>query len=253
MQLRDWLYYKWQGMRRRLGLPVPQYIAPFELSDLRGIQKRSDLAKLFFAHDGRTIHKWVHYLDLYERYFAPLKSGPVTLLEIGVFKGGSLQLWRRYFGPGATIYGIDIDPACAEMADPPTQIRIGSQADPLFLRSVVEEMGRPNIVLDDGSHVAQHQRVSFETLFSLLQPGGLYIIEDTQTAYWPGQHEGGYGRAGTAIELVKRLVDDLHGWWHNQPGIVEKHDIAGIHVHDSIVFIEKGPTQRPGHIKVGGS
>ena len=246
MRLRDWLFYKWQGLRRRLGLSVPAYIVPFALD--RAPDPGSKLARLFFNHRGRTIHKWVHYLDLYERYLAGRTA--VTLLEIGVFKGGSLQLWREYFGPDATIYGIDIDPNCAGLADPPTQIRIGSQADPAFLRSVVAEMGRPNIVIDDGSHVAGHQKASFETLFPLLQPGGLYIIEDLHTSYWPGVHEGGYRRKGTAVELVKQLIDDLHGWWHNREGIVAKQDIAGIHVHDSIVVIEKGPTERPGHIMV---
>lgn len=99
----------------------------------------SELGRLFFQHKGRSIWKWVHYLDLYDKHFAPFK-GPVRFLEIGVWKGGSLELWRKFFGPKATIYGIDIDPACAELVDKPNRVRIGRQGDASFLQSVVREM-----------------------------------------------------------------------------------------------------------------
>ncbi len=70
--------------------------------------------------------------------------------------------------------------------DAPNQVRIGSQDDPAFLRSVIDEMGSPDIILDDGSHVSDHQKISFETLWPLLKVGGLYVIEDLHTAYFPG-------------------------------------------------------------------
>jgi hypothetical protein len=210
-----------------------------------------ELARLFFATRGRMIHKWPHYLPIYERYFAAYRGTPVALLEIGVSGGGSLDLWRRYFGPGAAIFGVDIDPTCAEAVSPPNQVRIGSQADPAFLRGVVAEMGAPDIVLDDGSHVASHQRVAFETLFSLLKDGGLYVIEDLHTAYW-ADYDGGYRRPGTAIDLVKRMIDDLHGWYHARPTVTPaKREIGAIHVHDSLVVIEKRRRAPPRIVAVG--
>jgi cephalosporin hydroxylase len=213
----------------------------------------TELGRLFFAHRGRIMQKWVHYLGLYDAYLAPFRSTPVRILEIGVNRGGSLQLWREYFGPKALIYGVDVNPECADLADPPTQVRIGSQADPAFLRSVIAEMGTPDIIIDDGSHVARHQQVSFETLFPLLAAGGIYVIEDMHTAYWRGEWEGGYKRRGTAIELVKQLIDDMHGWWHRRPsGLTNKEDLVAIHVHDSITFIEKGPREKPRHVRVAG-
>jgi hypothetical protein len=212
-----------------------------------------ELGRLFFGHEGRIMQKWDHYLDVYDVYLSRFRGKPVRFLEIGVNRGGSLQLWRKYFGPDALIYGVDVNPECAELADPPTQIRIGSQADPTFLRSVIAEMGMPDIIIDDGSHVASHQKVSFETLFPLLAPGGIYVIEDMHTAYWRGEWEGGYKRRGTAVELVKQLIDDMHGWWHRRSSrLANKEDLAAIHVHDSITFIEKGPREKPRHVRVAG-
>lgn len=108
---------------------------------------------LFMTHRGRTIHKWVHYFPVYERHFAPYVGRPIVLVEIGVSSGGSLQLWKKYFGPYARIIGIDIDPACAAFEEPQIAVRIGDQADRGFLATVVDEFGAPDIVIDDGSHV----------------------------------------------------------------------------------------------------
>jgi hypothetical protein len=90
------------------------------------------IGKLFFAHQGRIIIKWIHYLDIYQHHFSAYRNTPVKFLEIGVFKGGSLELWRNYFGMNATIFGIDIEPACATYVTPPNQVRIGSQDDAHF-------------------------------------------------------------------------------------------------------------------------
>ena len=82
------------------------------------------------------------------------------------------------------IFGIDVDPKCAAF-DGTAVVRIGSQDDPKFLRDVAAEMKGIDVVLDDGSHVGRHQRASFDVLFPLLSDGGIYIIEDVCTSYWP--------------------------------------------------------------------
>jgi hypothetical protein len=209
------------------------------------------LPKLFFAHHGRVVHKWIHYLDIYERHFAQYKNTPVKMLEIGVFMGGSLELWRDYFGPEATLFGIDIDPECASRVSPPNQVRIGSQADAKFLRSVVDELGAPDIILDDAAHIGRLQRASFDVLFPLLKEGGLYVIEDLHTAYWRGVYEGGYRRKGSGIEFIKEMIDDMHAWYHNKSTMTPaKEQIGAIHVYDSVVVIEKRKIKPPGYIKL---
>jgi hypothetical protein len=220
--------------------------------DVLASQITGTLAETFFKHKGRVVHKWVHYLEIYERYFAQYRNTPVRMLEIGVFKGGSLEMWREYFGEAATIFGIDINPDCAGYVTAPNQVRIGSQDDPLFLKRVMSEMGTPDIVLDDGSHIGRHQRKSFDTLFPLIKAGGLYVIEDLHTSYWPEGFAGGYRRDSTAIGHIKQMIDDMHAWYHNCPATTPaKTDIGAIHIYDSIAFIEKQRRQQPGHIQVG--
>ncbi len=237
----------------RRGIPgFKDFAASPQVAAQSAAAASSDLERLFFAHDGRLITKWPHYLPVYERFLAPYRGGQARMLEIGVFRGGSLQLWRKYLGAGVKLYGIDIDPTCAALADPPTQVRIGSQDDASFLRGVVSEMGGVDIVLDDGSHVGEHQLASFDALFPLLSDGGLYIIEDMHTAYWP-VYKGGLGKRGTAVEFVKTMIDDMHGWYHsNRTRTPAKDQIGAIHVYDSITVIEKRRRQRPFHISVEG-
>jgi cephalosporin hydroxylase len=213
----------------------------------------SDLEKMFYNHHGRLIHKWIHYLPIYARYFEPYRERAPKMLEIGVSHGGSLELWRTYFGADATIFGIDNNPDCAARCDLPNQVRIGSQADPDFLRGVVAEMGAPDIILDDGSHIGTHQIASFKALFPLLKDGGLYIIEDLHTSYWPAGYQGGLNRRGTAIEMVKSWIDQMHDWYHDQaPAKYLRDSIAAIHIHDSIVVVEKAKVSSPRHIKLQG-
>jgi hypothetical protein len=213
----------------------------------------TEIGRLFFANQGRVVHKWLQYFPVYERHLADYRGTDFKMLEIGVFKGGSIALWRDYFGSEATIFGIDIDPQCAGFVDPPNQVRIGSQADPAFLQSVVKEMGGLDVVLDDGSHVADHQQASFETLFPLLRDGGIYIIEDVHTAYWPREFNGGYRRRKSAIEQAKLLIDDMHHWYHGRCTFetVARGDVSGVHFYDSILVIEKRAARRPIDTQVG--
>ena len=256
MALRDFAFRALNKVRRQLG----KKIHPFDLDDylISPAQRAAlfaaeseGLQKVFCTHRGRTLEKWAHYLDVYERYFAAYRNTPVKMLEIGVTGGGSLELWRNYFGESATIYGIDINPECAQRVTPPNQVRIGSQDDPEFLRRTASEMVELDIVLDDGSHFGKHQRVSFEVLFPFVRDGGLYVIEDLHMSYVPGLPEGGYRRKGTGIEYIKRMIDDMHSWYHQKSALTPaKEQIRAIHIFDSIVVIEKRKIERPSRVVI---
>lgn len=246
----------------------PADIGPFFDRDAEAVASPAagPVERAFFANRGRVVHKWHHYLPLYDRYFAPFRAGyaspvpgvfhptppsgrPVRMLEIGVSKGGSLKLWRDYFGPDAILFGIDIDPACAAFdGEGGNRVRIGSQADPAFLKAVAAEMGGIDIVLDDGSHIAAHQRASFDVLFPLLREGGIYMVEDLHTAYWR-EFGGGYESRDSFIAVLKQLVDDMHHWYHRGGERVTAAAgmVAGIHVHDSVVIVEKARVAAPVH------
>ncbi len=123
----------------------------------------------FKAHKGRQIDKWRHYFYIYEKHFAPYVGKPVKVLEIGVDHGGSLQLWKAYFGLHAQIMGIDIDVRCCAYEEDQIEIFHTNQRNP------------PNwiewdIVIDDGSHVKSDQEASFKALWPRVQ--GVYLIED---------------------------------------------------------------------------
>lgn len=208
--------------------------------------------ELFWTNEGPIVHKWHHYLPIYDRYLSPWRGRPVRMLEIGVSLGGSLQLWRKFLGPEAILFGVDIDPACAKFDGQAAQVRIGSQSDPEFLRRVVAEMGGVDIVLDDGSHVSEHIRTSLDTLYPLMVDGGLYLVEDLHACYWR-RFGGGYRRQGSFVEAVKTMIDDLHHWYHDQGERVAATagHLGAIHVYDSMVVLEKIAIAPPRHSRRG--
>jgi hypothetical protein len=132
-------------------------------------------------------HKWLNYFPIYEELFSRFRYTEPKVLEIGVYKGASLKLWQTYFGPGTHVVGVDIDAECKRFEDANRSItvRIGSQADSAFLRSLVDEFGMFDIIIDDGSHMVDHQITSFNALFGDgLKAGGIYFVEDLECYFW---------------------------------------------------------------------
>ncbi len=143
-----------------------------------------DLLDIFLSVEDADVRKWHHYIPIYDRYFSMYRNKNVRFLEIGVCNGGTLQMWRKYFGDDAIVYGIDIDTNCMKFDGIHRRVRIGSQDDSTFLRAVIEEMGGVDIVLDDGSHQMNHIKSSIKYLFPHLREGGIYMVEDLHTSYW---------------------------------------------------------------------
>lgn len=119
---------------------------------------------------------WGDYLRHYQREFWPFRDQQINVIEIGIAGGGSLRMWADFFTK-AQIVGIDINPNCRRFADDRVAVEVGSQADPDFLTGVCDRYS-PTIVIDDGSHQADHIRFTFEHVFPRVAPGGCYVIED---------------------------------------------------------------------------
>jgi hypothetical protein len=132
---------------------------------------------------GAGIWKWNHYSDIYDRHFRHFRGKETHVLEIGVYSGGSLEMWREYFGPLATIYGVDIQPDCRVYETDRTKIFIGDQADRSFWREFRQKVPVLDIVIDDGGHAPEQQIVTLEELLPFLRPGGVYLCEDVHWAY----------------------------------------------------------------------
>lgn len=225
-----------------------QYSGAFHNDEMpdAGPHSGGALEQFFLENTGPVVHKWHHYFPIYEKWFGPFRGKPIRMLEIGVAKGGSLDVWRSYFGPEAVLFGIDIDPSCAQFDGKSGQVRIGSQDDPAFLASVIDEMGGVDIVLDDGSHDSRHIRASLDALYPRLSNGGIYMIEDLHAAYWP-RLSGGYRRPISFMTVVKTIIDDMHHWYHHKGQKISSvaGKVGGLHIYDSIVVLEKIDVVRP--------
>ena len=195
----------------------------------------------FWTNNSRSSSKWKHYFPIYERYFRDFINKSVIFLEIGVGRGGSLQMWKRYLGPNARIIGIDIDPGCKALEEDQIEIRIGHQEDHSFLEGIVEEFGPLDIVLDDGGHMMSQILASFEFLYPRLSKNGIYLVEDLHTAYWP-EFEGGLHRPTSFIEICKNLIDNLNA--DHSRGALKPDNFTGttvgMHFYDSVVVFERG-------------
>ena len=238
-------------------------LLPMELKERVQVSAATELPdnELFRIFSADTnVHKWHHYFDIYTRYFERFRDRPITMLEIGVFRGGSLRMWKQYFHADSTIVGIDVDKSCQahEIADQNVFVRIGSQADPAFLATVNGEFGPFDVILDDGSHKTHHQIVSFGALFrAALKDGGCYMVEDVHTNYWIKHVDS----PETFIELSKQMIDMLHEPYfdrkesefrHQHPDALKELEVSylsanldGIAFHDSIVVFEKKKQSLP--------
>ena len=212
------------------------------------------LRELFLNHEGKLVHKWDHYFDIYEKYFSKYIGQQINILEIGISHGGSLQLWKKYFGDKVNIYAIDINPQCRELEEERVKVFIGSQSDKMFLNQVAQQLPDLDIIIDDGGHTMEQQIVSFENLYLKVKEGGVYLIEDTHTSYWHEFH-GGFKKANSFIEYSKNLIDALYEGHVQDKRKIQINEITrhiiGISFYDSIVVFQKQQRPQPFHIRKG--
>ena len=188
----------------------------------------------------------VNYLDVYEKYFAPLRDLDSSIFEIGIKKGASLRVWEEYFTIGRVV-GLDINANCASMKFNRARIVIGDQTDPKALQQVYAANGYGlfDVILDDGSHINRLTLHSFELLWAHVKPGGYYILEDMKCTYLGDnliseQKRGGWhykyerdNESNDRSEIDRTLLrlvcemDHLRG------------DVRTIHIHPMTYVIEK--------------
>jgi len=196
----------------------------------------------------REFIKWKHYFEIYERHLSRFHGTDVHLVEIGVLQGGSLQMWKKVFGPNAKIFGIDINPECKKLEDEQISIFIGDQEDRSFLKSLTEKIPRIDILIDDGGHTMKQQVNTFEELFPYIDNNGVYLCEDLHTSYWP-DWGGGYKKDDTFIEYSKNFIDYINAWHslsENELAVTEfTKSVHSLHYYDSVLVIEKRPREKP--------
>lgn len=187
--------------------------------------------------------KWSFYFDVYHRHISPFIGQPVVLVEIGVQKGGSLEMWSKYLGPQATIIGIDIDEACRDLKYEQENIKvvIGDQSDPNFWDKFLAEHPHIDILIDDGGHNMIQQMITLYKVFPMLSVPGIYICEDCHTSYMNFFIQNNK----TFIEHSKECIDVINKRWFEgqRLDIVDKIHVAenltSLHYYDSVVVFEK--------------
>ena len=210
----------------------------------------NDLENYFLNNPKKSIHKWTHYFSIYEYYFNRFRNKPIKFLEIGIDRGGSLQMWKEYFGKNVQIFGIDADKNCFYEEDQIT-IEIGSQQDRNFLRKFVEKHGTFDIILDDGGHTMKQQIVSLEELYPSLNNDGIYMIEDVHTSYI-SSYGGGLNNPNSFIEYCKKIVDQVNKRASQEiPDSIFSKDLVSLHFHEDIVVLHKNIKQQRRSLRKG--
>jgi hypothetical protein len=203
------------------------------------------LHRYFLNNSGKRLHKWFHYFDIYERHFQRFRGAAPIVLEIGVRGGGSLEMWRAYFGESSRVVGIDIEPECKAHEGEGIEVFIGSQDDPQVIDRVLASYPRFDIVIDDGSHMMQHMIASFQMLYPKLTGEGVYLVEDTHVCY-DAKYGGGLKRAGSFIEMVKDKLDEINA--PNSKGGLPVSEFArstdSICCYNGVIVFERKPQGR---------
>lgn len=205
----------------------------------------NDLEKYFYGMAKRPISKWSNYFAIYDMHFERFRGDPVNLLEIGIGGGGSLQMWKWYFGGKSKIFGIDID---ADRLFKEARIKTFQvdQADEMAMTALMETLPTMDIVIDDGGHTMEQQITTFETVYPFIAEKGIYLCEDTHTSFFP-EHGGGPEIKKTFMAVVKKHIDQLSAF-HSR-GQVETTNFSkttdSMHFYNSIVVIEKGKQTDP--------
>lgn len=209
-----------------------------QLGGICNLADTNPLEDYFNSHTtGRGIWKWAHYLDIYHRHFQRFIGKQVHILEVGVYSGGSLDMWKEYFGPKCQVYGIDIREECKALETESIKIFIGDQANRDFWTRFRKEVPVLDILIDDGGHLLEQQIVTLEEMLPHLRPGGVYVCEDIHGDF---NRFGAYVR-GLAANLDrfaqrigpgqgKELLSDTASF---------QADIHSIHTYPYVAVIEK--------------
>ena len=185
---------------------------------------RNPLRQYFDNHtDGPGIWKWTHYFDIYHRHFERFIGRDVHVMEVGVYSGGSLPMWREYFGKNCQIYGVDIEKACEVYRSDQIEIMIGDQSDRAFWEDIRKSIPRVDILIDDGSHHPEHQIITLEEMLPHLSPGGIYLCEDLHGV--PNYHAA----------YIAGIASLMNGGQSSRLAL----EIDSIHLYPAVAVIEK--------------
>ena len=200
-------------------------------------ENKNNLYKHFKLSPKNTI-KWDNYFEIYDSIFKKYENKKITIVEVGVGNGGSLHMWKSFFKGNARVIGIDLNPDAKKLEKDGFEIFIGDQSDKNFWSSVYNEVGKIDILLDDGGHKNIQQITSVSESINSINENGMIIIEDTHTSY---MKKKGFKNPSKVsfINYCNLLIESIH---RRNPMLQKKINIFSEKIHslqffDSIVVI----------------
>jgi hypothetical protein len=199
------------------------------------IDTGSNPLRVFFDanKEGNGIWKFIHYFDIYQRHFSKYVGKEVHIVEVGIYSGGSLKMWKSYFGDKCKIYGMDIQNECMRYEDNDVKIFIGDQESRDFWKAFKEKVPRVDILVDDGGHLVEQQIATLEEILPHISPGGVYLCEDVAgsrnklTAYING------------IQNYQNNITPLSGPEQRSKNTAFQQQVYSIHQYPFVFVIEK--------------
>lgn len=225
-----------------------------------------NIRKIHENKQGKVSDKWDLYLDFYEELFHRDKDKDVSILEIGVQNGGSLDTYSEYFRNGKIFIGCDINENCSSLVYDDNRVKVViGDANTYKTEKLIKDIeSNFNFIIDDGSHQSNDIINSFVRYFPCVKPGGVYVIEDTHALY-SFNYGGGLLNDLSAINLFKKLTDLInYEWWEDDvsisnylatffkgdvPNFIKEGWIQSLEFHNSIIAIHK--SKEPSHRKIG--
>jgi hypothetical protein len=235
-------------------------LSPSGYAKARSLYRK--IASRIYSHDLNQLalinntNKWGHhwYTQYYQAHFESRRFEKLNMMEIGIGGydrpadgGDSLRMWK-YFFPNSIIHGVDIYDK-DQHAEKRIKIYRGSQIDEQFLNGIIDKVGQMDIIVDDGSHLNQHVIPTFKILFKHLKMGGIYVVEDTFTSYWPdyGGDRTNLQNPETTMNYFKSVVDEVNSWDYWKPGdapLAYGNTIVSMHFYHGLIIIHKGDNSK---------
>tara|TARA_B100000029_G_scaffold441293_1_gene459012 strand:+ start:864 stop:1748 length:885 start_codon:yes stop_codon:yes gene_type:complete len=198
----------------------------------QNILNESETYKSYLESDLRSL-KIETYFSVYDEILKKFQGKEITFVEIGVLHGGSLKMWRNYFGSKARIIGIDINPEAKKMKLEGFEIFIGSQSSEAFWDHFFQKVGSVDVILDDGGHQNVQQIITLYKSLPHIRDGGVIITEDVHASYLS---KFGNPSNFSFINFAKKKIDKIN---YRFPEIKNKQNIEkkiySITFYESIV------------------
>ena len=160
-----------------------------------------------FLNSKRKVSKASNYFEIYDELLNKYKNKNVTLVEIGVKWGGSLEMWKNYLGPRARIIGIDLYENTKRLEKEGYEIFIGDQSSPSFWENFFDDVGTVDIIIDDGGHTNENQILTLNCCIKNINDDGILITEDVVASYSKKYNNP---QKFSFINYCKHLIDDIN-------------------------------------------